>query len=35
MGIAAYETARQNYDNRRLADFLLRFYDHLETTQNA
>jgi glycosyltransferase involved in cell wall biosynthesis len=30
MGETAFETARQNYDNRRLANFLLRFYEHLE-----
>jgi len=30
MASAAYETARQNYDNRRLSDFLLRLYEYLE-----
>ena len=30
MANAAYETARQNYDNRRLSDFLLRLYEYLE-----
>lgn len=35
MGLAAYETSRQNYDNLRLTEFLLRFYEYLEETQNA
>ena len=30
MATAAYETARQNYDNRRLSNFLLRLYKYLE-----
>lgn len=35
MGLAAYETARQNYDNRRLVNFLLNFYEYLETGPNV
>lgn len=35
MGLAAFETSRKYYDNRRLTDFLLRYYEHLEDSQNA
>ncbi len=30
MASSAYETTQQNYDTRRLVDFLYRLYDHLE-----
>jgi glycosyltransferase involved in cell wall biosynthesis len=30
MSAAAFETAKQNYDNKRLTDFLVRLYEHLE-----
>lgn len=33
MADSAYEITRQNYDTRRLVDFLYRLYDHLELEQ--
>ncbi len=32
---AAYETARQNYDTKRLTGFLLSLYDYVEENQNV